>query len=301
MRKGSLPSRISYQAKKVAMALNRRYTLPRYMNTRWFTNGIVYERYHTRCRKVWQNDDSALSEAEKQYVADLDTKGIAVIPPDDRMREVADRLRRRFDELIAQPEFHGKNGDQYRDTLVSCVEHLPEVKDILIGRNARLFEAFLQCHFKVYEIEAYRNLPNDQYQSQWMWHFDNDAYPVYKLIFYLTDTTAQNGPFAVHRKSSTLDLFERGFHNPYEPGKHIDALRDPSRSTQAVGPAGTAILFQNNLIHRATPPLEGHRDVISFMIQPSLESWESHFDRMGPKLSSSARYPVDQPIDPTFD
>tara|TARA_Y100001934_G_scaffold281998_1_gene393898 strand:+ start:7286 stop:8188 length:903 start_codon:yes stop_codon:yes gene_type:complete len=296
----SIIRRIAYQPKKFAEAVNRQFTLPRYMNTRWITHGMMYERYHKRCQEVWQERGEPLSEAEIQNVSELEANGRSIVPPGARESELAGKIQKRFDELIADPSQRAVTTDPYRHMLNHSVEQIPEIRQILEGRFACMFERLFQSNFKIFEIETYRNLPNVQYQHQWMWHFDNDAYPVYKLIFYLTDTTVSNGPIAIHSKQSTIELFKDGFYNPYAPGDRLDMLNEPSRSVKVTGPAGTAVLFQNNCIHRATPPLEGFRDVVSFMVQPSMETWEQHFDRMGPKLCQVWR-PVHQPVDPTLD
>jgi hypothetical protein len=54
------------------------------------------------------------------------------------------------------------------------------------------------------------------------------------------------------------------------------------------GPVGTSILFQNRAVaHRATSPLRGHRDVVTFVITPSDIPWRAHFARNRHKLSTN--------------
>lgn len=302
MQKASLMRRIASQPRKYAMALNRQYTLPRFMNTRWFTHGIVFDRYHKRCQEMWRGNGDQLPQSDVHHLGELASKGYTVLPPDSETRELALRIGKRFSDLMELSDYVSeKHNDPYRATLESCIENVEGIRAILEGRIAQIIEAFLKSNFKVFEVEMYRNFPNNENKRQWMWHFDNDAFPVYKLLFYITDTTPKNGPFAIHTMKSTQELFQKGFYNPYAPEKHLDALNDSSRFAKVPGPAGTAIFFQNNCVHRATAPIEGYRDIVSFMVQPSLEPWGHHFDRMGSYLCHTKRFPLNQPLDPELD
>jgi hypothetical protein len=61
------------------------------------------------------------------------------------------------------------------------------------------------------------------------------------------------------------------------------------------GPAGTVILWDQNLVHRAVAPATGHRDAVSIKLLPSLEPWRRHLARVGATLSYERRgqYPLE--------
>jgi len=174
---------------------------------------------------------------------------------------------------------------QLKDALsVSGVRELSAA--IVPEIERRLFGAFVIVD-KVY---VYRNLVTRQpEQVSWLWHYDNHPTEVIKVMVYLTDVGERNAPFEYVRRKDTgeprmytpLPLLgnsrvaattvERYFADGYEPFK-------------ATGPRGTMLIFDDNVLHRATFAREGHRDVLVFQIRPATFKPEPRLD---PRWSGS--------------
>jgi hypothetical protein len=89
------------------------------------------------------------------------------------------------------------------------------------------------------------------------WHKDG-AFPInsYKTIIYLNDTTASTGAVCVNKKR----IFD--YDEKYENAlKEFDSLGD-IEPEYIEGPAGTAVVFSSNLIHRVNIPEVNCRDAV---------------------------------------
>jgi hypothetical protein len=147
--------------------------------------------------------------------------------------------------------------------------------------EAHVFGSFVLVD-KVY---AYRNLVSGQKeQVSWLWHYDNHPTEVLKLMVYLTDVDAGRAPFEYLRHGSTLAPLMA------EP----TPLRGDSRVAkdvverrlaegyvvhQAVGTSGTALLFDDNVIHRATLARTAPRDALVLQVRPATFRPERYIDR----------------------
>jgi hypothetical protein len=56
-------------------------------------------------------------------------------------------------------------------------------------------------------------------------------------------------------------------------------LANGYESHRVIGPRGTVVIFDDNIIHRATPARAGARDVVVFQVRPSLFRARPHLDR----------------------
>ena len=143
------------------------------------------------------------------------------------------------------------------------------------------------------------------------WHIDNHPKEVIKIMVYLDDVEEQNGAFQVLSKNGL------GYKAPTTRIDHIVWVParppkwDPSRFSdeqienlntagyqpkKLTGPAGTAIIFDNNIIHRATFCAEKTRDVLTFMVKPAIKRIRPYISRK----YTGTNYHVDTFKDPEF-
>jgi hypothetical protein len=172
--------------------------------------------------------------------------------------------------------------------------NLPGVKEIAGALVPQVQERVYGSYLIVDKVYVYRNVVSrQQEQVSWLWHYDNHPTPLLKLMIYLTDVDAGRAPFEYVRHRDT----RRGLvfpprpllGNSRVPPERVDEyLRAGYERHLAVGPAGTAILFDDNVLHRATLARERHRDVLVLQIRPATfrpehfvdEAWSGSFQHV---------------------
>lgn len=147
-----------------------------------------------------------------------------------------------------------------------------------------LEENLYGCHLFVDKLYIYRNVSCKQRKASWIWHFDNNPKEVFKIMIYLTDVkSADNAPFeylvgpdgggivAMPTRISP-DHWNKAKNNSRITDEAIQRYKSKGcKSVLALGPAGTATAFTNDVLHRANIPKTGHRDVLVVRVRPTLE------------------------------
>ena len=114
--------------------------------------------------------------------------------------------------------------------------------------------------------------PNNTYSMGAMkWHSDNHSEEILNLIVYLSDVDESCGP--MQYIVSDGHVVSRNFTSP-AGGKYLESqsakiLNSGGIIKNCTGASGTAFLFDNNIYHRATPPVKEHRDVLLLQIRIS--------------------------------
>jgi hypothetical protein len=147
--------------------------------------------------------------------------------------------------------------------------------------EAKIYGAYVIVD-KVY---VYRNLVTRQApQVSWLWHYDNHPNEISKVMIYLTDVTDKTAPFeflAAERSGKALSLAPSPLVGTSRLGPDaLERYMDLGfRSRRVTGKAGTLILFDNNIAHRANVATEGHRDVLVLQVRPATFRPASPLDR----------------------
>lgn len=134
------------------------------------------------------------------------------------------------------------------------------------------------------KIYVYRNLIAQQReQVSWLWHYDNHPTQVLKLMVYLTPVDAGRAPmeYIRHSESQKALIFA-----PYpllgnsrvSHERVNEYFKNGYTVAQVIGPAGTVILFDDNVLHRATLARTAHRDALVFQIRPAAFRPASYID-----------------------
>jgi hypothetical protein len=174
---------------------------------------------------------------------------------------------------------------QLRDAMaVDGVRELGEA--ILPEIERKLFGSYVIVD-KVY---VYRNLvTRQQEQVSWLWHYDNHPTEVMKVMIYLTEVGPQNAPFEyVRRKDSGEPM--QFVPKPLLGNSRVNAekvselLANGHEAFKATGPKGTMLIFDDNVLHRATFAREGRRDALVYQIRPAAFKPAARLD---PKWSGS--------------
>jgi hypothetical protein len=186
------------------------------------------------------------------------------------------------DELTAAEHIHVSNkyediADKYAeiiagyfDAKVNCHATHPGVRMELIDNS--FIAADLQgiaSHYnaKIVELSIFRlqgtkrksdrgeQMPTEDGWVSEVWHSDNFPATDFKIIIYLTDVGAKQGPF------------EYKYPVEYVTPRPFLKLRDTRRAYDGqgrlvTGRRGTTLIFKNNIIHKGNYCREGYRDVV---------------------------------------
>lgn len=122
----------------------------------------------------------------------------------------------------------------------------------------------------VYRSPVSRQLP----KASWLWHFDNHPREMIKVMVYLTDVGPDSAPFeylADVDGRPKLGAPLAPLHSDSRvPATVIDRYLDAGWKREVVtGPAGTVLVFDDNVVHRGTLAQATHRDVVVFQVRPS--------------------------------
>lgn len=128
--------------------------------------------------------------------------------------------------------------------------------------------------------------------KSWLWHFDNHPREMLKVMVYLTDVDAGAAPFEYLEDASGRPVYGAplapAFGNSRVPESTIRAHLDRGGACRRVtGPRGTIILFDDNVIHRATLAATAHRDVLVLQLRPAAFAADPHID---PRWTGSFRH-----------
>lgn len=156
------------------------------------------------------------------------------------------------------------------------------------------------CYLNLTRAYIYKNIKTNQpVESSWMWHWDNHPNEMIKIIIYLTDTSADDGPFQILRNKDTgsgyrmptnrLGPQQWGNHTVKKcypecriSGQEIKKLLNKKKNLQPfkiTGNRGKIIIFNNNIIHKANIPKKNERIILTLQVKPILIKRHQYFDK----------------------
>jgi hypothetical protein len=149
---------------------------------------------------------------------------------------------------------------------------LNQVKDFI--------EDIYGTHFRINLVSASRMVSGEKnLKGSFHYHYDNASAYSLKVFFYLNDQFEANGAFRVLDLKTTQQLISQGFDSAGPSSReNSQALVTNEIANElkiAEGKEGTVLLWHNRLIHKATLPKKGVRDLVQLEIIPSVFS-QSH-------------------------
>ena len=146
---------------------------------------------------------------------------------------------------------------------------------VLEEKLEAVLNAYYRSHFQFYWGTIVRNETMDVVDAgiSWDFHLDDNPREVMKIFIYLNDVYEKNAAFRALDYRTSRELFKKGF---ISCSKELRIESQSLISAEIVkklliqeGKAGTVLIFDNNLIHRGTPPEQGYRDVVMLEVYPS--------------------------------
>lgn len=131
------------------------------------------------------------------------------------------------------------------------------------------------CHLIVDKVYVYRSPVSRQVpKASWLWHFDNHPREMLKVMIYLTDVDEESAPFEYLRDADGRPRFGAPLAPLYGdsrvPAAEVErCLENGWHSHKVTGPAGTVLVFDDNVVHRGTLARSRHRDVIVYQVRPA--------------------------------
>ena len=140
------------------------------------------------------------------------------------------------------------------------------------------------CYLYVDKVYIYRTLKRSSRESSYLWHHDNNPNELVKNLIYLDDVGEENSPFEFiqneHGFGTLGHCTRRGAKDWYPaPNNSRHSEQDIQNmirynncsKRKVLGKKGTMISFNNNIIHRANPVINGKRDVINIRVKPTMK------------------------------
>ncbi len=193
-------------------------------------------------------------------------------------------------------------GDAWKD--------FSEFEDLFLGDVGSFLASYYETHFKILYGTLYRS---EQFESSrkgsQVWHSDAGPGTCINIMFYLQDTTPEDGPLEVLPWDSSLALFKRektlfrkGMLDDYGNSKrerisnwYDERIKngEASEVCQPFGAAGLVVPFLNNTLHRGGYPVSGRkRTAIVFHVYPSHRLTDlSRYKVVG--ITKNRPYPTD--------
>ena len=255
----------------------------------------TYAEYYKLCREGHNTSNQKLDLYDlKMHVCRPGEKSELFTFPEN-YSELIESLSQKVDAKVNDKSQH------YRDPSASGYDiaiqikeiwDLPELNEIADHILPCLEQTVFGSHIHCSAIHIYRNIPTDAPKiSSWLWHYDNNPKEAVKLLLYLTDVMEDTGPFELLEQDGDYVKMEtsRTGHNhwlpPYVPQSRIpkhminNLIMQGYEKTKIVGPKGTALFFDNNIIHKANIPTNSYRDVAIFNIKPTLNKFSSYVSK----------------------
>ncbi len=263
----------------------------------WNKN-LRYLRYHAECRRKFRQNGGSIPPSAEEAAAHFRREGYSILHP-EYPPSLLSTIQSRCEEMVRQGQARISSEENWFLQFPESLTRVPEITQLICLEIVSAVEACFGCHFKIYSSEIYRIIPTpDSPRLSGLWHTDNYPPGIYKIMVYLTECSNASGALGLHPKESTRRLLRRGFFDRFQVEPFRKELE--TGGTRIEGPAGTVLFWNSNLIHRANPPLTGHRDVVAFKLLPSSEPWSAHLDRTGARVNYESRS-EQTPADPSAD
>lgn len=148
----------------------------------------------------------------------------------------------------------------------------------VLEKVSPVIEGFYGSYFQPYWISLQQNFPGTaKAGSSFTWHIDDNPRQLMKIFIYFNDVYESNGAFRAFTYPVSKSLLEAGFKSWTEklrvesqPMIEEYYAAHPDDLKVLEGEAGTVLMFDNNLVHRGTPPREGFRQLAQIEIYPSM-------------------------------
>ena len=252
----------------------------------------IWKDYYIECKNIYQNTSNA-------SIYDLKLK-TNPFPTDQLYLDQILSIKNQLDILYEdKSNYNNRYGLalSLNDIFIFKKELQIIVDKYLIPHlEKNIFGCYVQCQ----NVKIYKTISESLIEtSSWLWHFDNNTKEQIKVMIYLNDVN-DNGPFKylskdneaikietskkdhtswIHGNQAHFEILGKKWKGTRVPRHIISNLQSKNEIIEkdVKGPAGTAILFDNNILHKGTIPFEGFRYAMTLQFQPINKKLKPNF------------------------
>ena len=249
----------------------------------------TYKEYYKLSQKNYSNEIGAVENKLNLYdltmkVIHPNQKNEIIHLPDNYSNLIASISKKINQKMLDKNEHYLDSSQGSKPKVAIQIKNIwdiPELIELADGILPSLERNVFGSYIHLSAVHAYRNIQTTSSRySSWLWHYDNNPKEAVKILIYLTDVGEENGPFELIEKENQyvkIETSRTGYNHwgppliPHSriPKEMIDTLKQKGyKEKKILGPAGTMLFFDNNIIHRANIPTVGHRDVVILNIRP---------------------------------
>jgi hypothetical protein len=174
----------------------------------------------------------------------------------NKYQHMAEKHASNIGRFFAKDENCRTTNNGVRKELVDKSFMVADVTEIAANYGAEIIELTV---FRLSKTQRISNrgasMPTDDGWVSELWHSDNYPPDSFKIIIYLSDVGSKNGPFEY---KDPVDYRPANWTLNYKDTR----VTDKSTGTVVTGPAGTTIIFKNNIVHKGNYCRDGFRDAI---------------------------------------
>jgi len=255
-----------------------------------------YPDYYIKAQKIYPYPT-------KTSLYDIGVVSLQYLHDKQMIYDIASIVNKRFEDT--KHIYYPKESNPKKEVMLRIKDPLsiPHLEDVAEAIIPNIEKHFFSSFIHVSHVYIYRSIATTREPvASWLWHYDNYPTEIHKIIIYLTDVDTDSGPFEYlvdkNKKPIIIEPSRTGENNWNKPkwkgsrvpGKKMKQYAQKGCSVvQVTGKGGSAILLDNNCIHRATVAKKRHRDVLVFQIKPFAKKldpiiskdWTSSFQHKG--------------------
>jgi len=253
----------------------------------------TWKDYYRGCKEIYQQNLGIETSSVEVYdlLCEVNSSASNVFAFDDKYFKTVSQIKDKLDHYYQDSKFTFREGLAIglRDVFLLETELSFIIENYFRKYlETQVFGCYIHCdNIKIYKTPKQSTPP----KSSWVWHFDNNPREQIKVMIYFNDVKKDSGSFRYLEKdnggvkitSSQQDYkyWYNGKRHKFEAlGIHWTGQRNLEnvvsnlikakncKIVDVVGKAGTAILFDNNILHKGTIPSQGFRYAATLQLKP---------------------------------
>lgn len=240
---------------------------------------LTYEDYYEICKKSYKND---LKIGKNLYDFTYETPDITLFGEEylHLVEDISCFLDEKYLDEANIYDVPGQNSSLQPLCRYKNPWEIPGIEKLANILIPYVEKSIFNCNLYTMATYVYKTKPgiyDPKSVGSLLWHIDNHPKEVVKVMVYLNDVDSATGPFEILDKQGSGYKFPttRVSCNEWSSSQsrfsnsQVDSFHSQGYSSKKLtGARGTVIIFDNNIVHRATFCDERERSVITFMVKP---------------------------------
>lgn len=256
----------------------------------------TWQEYYDICRQVYPDSKNNVNDLRCIICNSKNN----LMNFDQRYYDTISACLSKIDKL-----FQNKNNIAVRKLAIS-LEDIYFLQDELELLVSKYYAPFLEknvfgCYVHCDNVKIYKTPPSKSAMiSSWKWHIDNNPQEQIKIMIYFDEVLEKAGPLTILRDPSetpikmqtsrkdhsmwkdtpNFSIFGEQWNSTRVPLGVVEKLKKRGYSEDKISShAGTAIVFDNNIIHRGDIPTERIRTAATLQFKPVHFKMKKYIDK----------------------